>query len=290
VIDAGDVVQAPPAIRRISATPPRVRDVAHDAWARRRLAVHFGRRFNNKRYARTVIGPLWLLLRPLLMVGWQIFVFAVILPAPETPVPFVLTFLAGFAVWHLFSESCFWATRSLELNRGALRMLPAPAPLLLVGAVGPAIVDTALCVLFLVTALAAYAVVDHQLYLEVSANALLIPPALVALVLVGLGIAMLLAGPGAIARDVRFGLRFVLSAWYFFTPIVYSLEQAPSGVRTLLELNPATAPVQAIRLGLFGTGELPALAVASTSVWVVALLAVGVPTLLRADGRVRDRL
>ncbi|MGI8621972.1 MAG: ABC transporter permease [Solirubrobacteraceae bacterium] len=280
----------PEVVRRITPRPTSPGAALRDAWAGRRLVVYFGRRFNEKRYLRTFLGPLWLLLRPVLAICPQLFVFAVIVPPPAGPVPYVLVFLTGFATWNLFAESCYWATRSLELNRKLLRAVPVPPLLMLAGAVAPAVIDTLTTLTFLALAVLLYVALDGQLYLDPSLATLLIVPAVLALVLLGLGVALFLAGPATTARDVRFGLRFALSAWYFFTPIVYSLAQVPASIRSLVELNPATAPVQAIRRGLLGSGESSTLAVASTTVCVLALVVIGLVVFTRAEPRARKRL
>ena len=81
---------------------------------------YFGRRFVEKRYARTHLGWLWLILRPALVVVSRTLIFGGVLAIASGKVPYTLFFLVASAVWNLFAETTYWATRSLELNRGVL--------------------------------------------------------------------------------------------------------------------------------------------------------------------------
>jgi lipopolysaccharide transport system permease protein len=86
---------------------------------------------------------------------------------------------------------------------------------------------------------------------------------LLLLLLMGLSIALWTSPYAARARDVRFGLRYTLGIWYFLTPVIYPLGAIPSTFEVLARLNPATAPIELVKFGLFGTGKVP-----YTSLWV----------------------
>ena len=72
-------------------------------------------------------------------------------------------------------------------------------------------------------------------------------------------------------RDVRDLLANLLTLWFFATPIIYPIEQAPERVRRLLNLNPVTHLVIAYQEVLFRQGPFSQ---------VTRLLAVAVASLL----------
>jgi ABC-type polysaccharide/polyol phosphate export permease len=55
-------------------------------------------------------------------------------------------------------------------------------------------------------------------------------------------------------RDVRDLLANLLTVWFFATPIIYPLTQAPASVRPLLSLNPFTHLAVAYQEVLFRPG------------------------------------
>ncbi len=55
-----------------------------------------------------------------------------------------------------------------------------------------------------------------------------------------LGLALFVSALTVHFRDVRDLLANLMTLWFFATPIVYTLAQAPPGVRRLLNFNPFT--------------------------------------------------
>jgi lipopolysaccharide transport system permease protein len=95
---------------------------------------------------------------------------------------------------------------------------------------------------------------------------------------------------GAQARDVRFSLNYAMGFWYFFTPVLYPLSTVPSSYRTLMELNPMTAPMEMFRNGIFGTGGVPMLGLAATIVTIVVVGSLGLRFFIRSEAAALDNL
>ena len=55
-------------------------------------------------------------------------------------------------------------------------------------------------------------------------------------------------------RDIRDLLANLLTLWFFATPIIYALSQAPASVRRFLDLNPFTHLAVAYQEVLFRAG------------------------------------
>ncbi len=251
---------------------------------------YFGRRFNEKRYLRTWLGAWWLLLRPGLTIGWQMFVFILIAPVDSGTVPFAVTFLLAFATWSFFAEAAYWATRSLELNRRPLKIVAVSPVVVIVSALIPAVVDLAICAGFLFVTVAAYLVIDGSSHLVLWLDTIWILAGFALLALLALGIGLQLAVSSMRFRDIRFGLRFVLSAWYFVTPVIYPVSAVPDGARTLVELNPVTGAIEIVRHGLLGTPGPSPLALASSCVLTGLLLVLGLRRFVRCYGGGLDHL
>lgn len=263
---------------------------AREVWRARRLVLYFGKRFVEKRYARTWLGWAWIPLRPLLSVGSRILVFGAVLSVPSTGIPYPVFFLAGLAAWELFSEVSYFATRSMELNRRVLKRMFVPRLILLLAAAGPGILDALLYGLLALIAAFIYLGVDGQWFFDASASTLLVPVALAYMLLAAYGIGLWLSVFAAQARDVRFMLRYVLGFWFFLTPVIYPVTAIPESFRSLASLNPLTAPVEALKLGLFNTGTVPTTAIAISAGFIVVLLASGLWFFFRAEEAALDHL
>jgi len=88
------------------------------------------------------------------------------------------------------------------------------------------------------------------------------------------GLALLVSALTVHFRDVRDLLANLLTLWFFATPIIYPLAQAPERVRRLLNLNPFTQLAIAYQEVLFRPGpfsqvtRLFAVAVASVVIFL----------------------
>jgi lipopolysaccharide transport system permease protein len=70
-----------------------------------------------------------------------------------------------------------------------------------------------------------------------------------------LGLALLLSSLAVHFRDIRDLLANLLTLWFFATPIIYALSQAPPSVRRFLNLNPFTHLAVSYQEVLFRPGS-----------------------------------
>jgi lipopolysaccharide transport system permease protein len=78
-----------------------------------------------------------------------------------------------------------------------------------------------------------------------------------------------------------------LQAWFYLTPIVYTLKTAPENLQRLLLVNPLCGIVETFRAFALG-GPVPWLALGWSAVAGVLALAGGARVLSRARGEIAD--
>jgi lipopolysaccharide transport system permease protein len=277
-------------VRVIEPRQPGIAERMLEAWRYRALVPYFARAAVEKTYRRTWLGWLWIPLRPALSVGARVLVFGGLLGAPSLGKPYLLFFLVGISAWQLFSQSALWATRSIELARRVLRRMYVPRLTALVGSVGPAVLNFLLYGVMTAIALAYYWIADGHLYLELGPGLLLALGGLALVLLFALGIGLWTSVFGAQARDVRFGLTYVLGFWFFLTPVIYPLSTVPGGFHTAALLNPMTAPVEMVRDGILDAGEVPYTALGVTLGTIAFLWCSGLWFFLRSEEQALDSL
>lgn len=262
-----------------------------EVWRYRRLVRYFSRKYIEKRYIRTWLGWLWLPLRPILSVGSRVLLFGALLAVPSEGKPYLLFYLVGFSAWTLFAETTYWATRSIELNRSILKRMYVPRLTVLVAAPANGIVNYLLYLAITCVVVAYYAAVSGVFHLELALDSvLLVAAGLALMVLVGLCVGLFTSVWGARARDIRFSLGYVLNLWLFITPVIYPLSAVPDSLRTVVLLNPMTAPVEMVRKGLLGTGGAPTTSLAVTLGTVAVLLIAGLWFFGREEAAALDSL
>jgi lipopolysaccharide transport system permease protein len=270
--------------------PPGIASRFAEAWRYRGLIGFFGRQLVRKFYQRTFLGRIWILLRPALQVAPQILIFGGVLGVPSDGVPYAIFFMIGTAVWQPFGRLLYFGTRSVELNRQLVKRLYFPRSILPIAATYPAAVEVAVYGLMVAITFAYFAIAHHHMYLKLSPELLLVPAGLGLIWMLAVGLAYWLSVFCAQYRDVRFGVHIGLGFWYLITPVIYPLSAIPSKFRALAYINPMTAPVEMIKHGLLGVGEIPTTALFITVISVVVIGASGLWFFNRAADYSVDRL
>lgn len=255
-------------LRVLEPRQPGVRERALEAWRYRRLVSYFGRTYIEKTYKKTWLGWIWVPLRPVLNVGTRVAVFGGLLGAPSSGKPYLLFFLVGTSAWQLFSQTALWSTRSIELSRRVLKRVYVPRLTVFVAALAPSMLNFLLYLLLTIVMVVYYVAVAGVFHLELGVRTMLTLAGLVLAVGIAFSIGLWLSIFAALARDVRFGLSYVLGVWFFVTPVIYPLSAVPERFQTAASLNPLTAPIEMVRAGLLGVGEVPPVALSVTLVFI----------------------
>jgi lipopolysaccharide transport system permease protein len=257
-----------------------------DLFRYRELFGSLFRRDLRAKYKGSVLGVLWSLAHPLVLMGVYLVVFSVLLRISAADVDhYWLFLLCGLPVWVFFATSLQAASRSLLENANLIRKVRFPRQLVPLSVVATQLVSYAV-MLAIVIALS-------LVYVPAARDTVWLALPLAALV-VGLvaGLALAVASANALYRDVEHLVAALLLPWFFLTPVLYRLDEVPGVDRhpwlgSLLHWgNPLTPPIQALRDPLFfgvapGLGDVVYLAVAS-----LLALGLGAVAFTLADDRV----
>ena len=248
--------------------------------AYRFLFTQLVRRELRQKYQGSVLGILWYLVNPLVMMGAYTLMFGVIFQLQAIP-DFPLFLMVGLSVWTFFQTSLTAGADSLILQGSLLRKARFPRE-----AIPAATVTVQLVTLGAVLALVT--VVTLAVRSTASWWLLLVPVLLVALYGFVLGLALAASVLHAYFRDVLPIISAGLLPLFFLTPIYFDADTVPyvqrhHWVGTLLNwVNPVAPFIEALRAIIYG-GTSPgggrilyAVAAAATSLvlgrWLFARL------------------
>ncbi len=263
---------------------------AQEIWRYRRMFRFFGEKALRKLYQGTILGKVWIVLRPLVPLLVRVFVFGALLEVGSaTGVPYFLFLAVGTAAWDLFASCLMWATRSLQLNTGMLTRMYVPRLILPVATMAPGFANFAVYLSVIVLTLVYYRLSDGVWYVDPTWM-VVAPVAAVLIVLFALAIGLWTSVFGATARDVRFGLAFVLEFWIYVTPVVYSLQIVPGSFAWAMLLNPMAVLVIAFRGAILGGEGPPPWAWASALTIITMSLVAGLVFFNRAEAEAVDSL
>jgi lipopolysaccharide transport system permease protein len=208
----------------------------------------------------------WTVLNPLLLMATYFFVFGVVLHSrfgsDRSSTGFALYFLAGMLPWLAFSEPAGRAPHVVLEHRNFVKKLIFPLETLPVNQV----------VAGLVTEMFAAAVFLVALLVirgAVPASVLWLPILLVPQLLFTLGVCWFLSALGVFVRDLGQIMGFLLTLWFFITPICYAESQLPASALFILRKNPMYVLVRGYRAILL-EGHPPEL-LPLVKLWMLAL-------------------
>jgi lipopolysaccharide transport system permease protein len=199
------------------------------------------------RYKRSVLGFLWALLNPALLMLVLTLVFSTIM---RFPIPHYAIFLLSVLLpWTFFSQSLSYAVESIVGNGDLIKKVRVAKLVFPMAAIVSNLINFGLSLLPLALLVL---VMRHPFYW----TWLYLPVPLLALGLFTLGMTFFFAAANVFYRDVSHILQVVLSAWFYVTPIIYSLDFLPQRYRWIFKLNPLIYVINGFRLSVY-YGLLP---------------------------------
>jgi lipopolysaccharide transport system permease protein len=223
-------------------------------WRNRSLIRVMVRRDILGRYRGSFGGSLWTVISPLLLMLTYLFVFGVVLhsrfPGDPGRSGFALYFLAGMLPWLAFSDAVGRAPSVMWEHRNFVKKLVFAVETLPVNLVAAAVVSEFFGVL-LYCAFLLFA--RHGIPVSV----LWLPVLLIAQLLLTVGLSWFLAALGVFVRDLGHIMGFLLTIWFFITPICYPEDSLPAAAAPLLSKNPLYVLVRGYR-AIFLENQPPA--------------------------------
>jgi lipopolysaccharide transport system permease protein len=270
-LTAGPPLTAQDAVVTVRDHRAGVRDLLRATWEARALVPLVGSRVLIKGYAGTKLGRAWLVLRPGVTVLSMTLLFGAVLNAPSNGVPYPMFLLTGLLAWLTFDRFVFWAVRSFDVYGRLIRNFAFPLLLVPTASGFAASVEFTIFVSFILIATGVFWIIDGVIYLQFGPELLLAPAGVLLCVCVAWSIGLWLAPLNARWRDVRILTRYVLMLWMYVTPVLYPISALPGWLDFLAVLNPVTAPVELVKEGLIGAGDLHTGALAVTLVTIVVV-------------------
>ncbi|MDO4803703.1 MAG: ABC transporter permease [Lachnospiraceae bacterium] len=243
-----------------------------EVWQYRGLIWLFTKRSFVVAYTQTILGPLWLVIAPLLTSVVHVVLFGNIAKLGTDGVPQLLFYLTGNALWGYFSACVTKCSATFTGNAGLFGKVYFPRLVVpLSDVLGNAL---RFCIQMLpALALLVYYRIHGMLRPRFSAI-WIVPALLVLLGLMGMGLGIIISSLTTKYRDLSVLVGFGMSLWMYATPVVYPLSTLSGAIRELVLLNPVTQPMELFRWALLGVGSVsPSRLV--YSLWVTVVLVFG---------------
>jgi len=271
-------VAAPPLIE-VKKKPSRLAEL----WSFRQLVFLLVARELKVRYKRSVLGVLWTMLNPLLLMVVYAVVFTTIMPAALPN--FAIFLLAGLLPWIYFSTALLQGLMSVLVNQELVRKVRVPQAVFAISVVRSNLVNLGISLVPLFVMMLAI----RQRF---TAALLFLPVGIAVLSLFTAGATLLLASATVFFRDVRHLTEVLLQVLLYLSPILYDVAQLGSRdswwfrlFRLELRLNPMSYLLPLFRDPVY-YGRIPSLSSLGIACGcAVAMLLLGYGVFVRLEPR-----
>jgi ABC-type polysaccharide/polyol phosphate export permease len=200
------------------------------------------------RYRRSVLGFLWTLLNPLLMMTVLTLVFSTVMRFNVRDY-WVLLFSA-LLPWLFFSQSVGNSLMSIVGKGALLKKVYIPKALIPLSTVIAGLINLLLSFVPLLVLMVA-------LGRDLHAAMWFLPVSIVLLSLFAAGVALLFSCLNVFFRDFTHMTEVLLSAWFYMSPVIYTVEMVPAEYRAAFSWNPLLYLFDLFRAPIY-EGTLPA--------------------------------
>ncbi len=229
-----------------------------ELWKYKDLIFLFVKRNFTTRYKQTILGPIWFFVQPLITTLLNTFVFGSLAGlGGGLGVPSFLFFMAGNLAWTFFAGSVSIGQGALAGNAGLFSKVYFPRLVSPIASLITQFIDfllkIALYVVFIL-----YFVIFEGANIVPTWELALIPIVLIQMALLGVGVGFIFSSLTVKYRDLTIIITFIMQAWMYITPVVYSradiLSTFGENWLTIFMINPVTPMVEMFRYATLGAG------------------------------------
>jgi len=259
-------------------------------WRYRRILWFLSAQAVKGTYQGMTLGPLWLLVRPVLPILINTMVFGGLLGVASDGVPYFLFFCAGHSCWYVFERSLLMTTRSLDRNRGIIKKVYFPRVIAPVSSVAIALTFFAAFIGMLLLGSLYYLWKDGVWYLRFGPELLIAPLCTMLSLVLAIGVGLVTSIWQLRIKEMRYTIRYFAHFWSYATPVIWSLSQLPPQHRWLVYANPMAPIVATYKWALFGTGDFELLPLVSACGSIFLVLLAGLWYFSWAEGAAIDKM
>ena len=224
-----------------------------EIWQYRDLILLFVKRDLTTSYKQTILGPLWILINPLLSTTVFTVIFGIIAGIPTDGTPQFLFYMSGNILWGFFSSCLNRGSGTFLGNVRLFGKVYFPRLVMPISGIIYNLVNFFLQTSVFVILVIVYAVIGanvHPNWLIVLTPLLVLQTAML-----GTGMGLIISSITTKYRDLNVLAGFGVSLLMYITPVVYPISQVPVNFRWLMLLNPVAPIVETYRCAFLGRGS-----------------------------------
>ncbi len=211
-------------------------------------------------YRQTILGPMWIVIQPLLTTLIFTVVFGNIAGLPTDGMPKFLFYMAGNILWHYFASCLTTTSNTFVQNRNLFGKVYFPRLCMPISTVCSQLINFFVQFAMFLGFVAYYSLQPGTAVQPNWQLILLTPLLLIQLGLLGLGFGVMVSALTTRYRDLAMLVSFGVQLWMYFSPVTYSTSMIADKFPQLLDiymLNPITSIINLFRSAYLGAELYP---------------------------------
>ena len=255
--------------------------IREEMWKFKGILFNFAITDLKIRYKNSILGVLWSLIEPLLMLGVLFFVFSTMFKFEIENFPIYL--LIGIICYNFFKNSTVFALNSLTNRSTLMTQIYFPRSI-------PGLSSGFTAAIMLILELVVLGIFMVVLQFTPPITILILPLILALQFVLVLGMALPLSVLNVKFKDTEFIWMVVVHAGFFLTPIFYQFDMLPDYVQSVLQFSPVVQVVtmahHVVLYGILPSVNSVLYAVGSTS----AIMIIGYLIFRRYQSRIVEEI
>ncbi len=217
------------------------------------LIILFFKRNYTTRYKQTILGPMWLIINPLVTVILYSFVFGKLAGLSSEGIPAFVFYLCSNALWTFFSTSLTQTANTFTANAAIMGKVYFPRLVMPISSVLTGMLDFLIQIGMLIVVMIGYTISGVRF--ELGLNMLAIPFLILQTGILGLGCGIIIASLTTKYRDLVILVGFGVQLWMYASPVVYTSSLIPDNLKNIYMLNPMAPIIECWRNATIGSGD-----------------------------------
>ena len=246
-----------------------------EIWQYRDLLKIYIRRNIITQYKQTILGPLWIIIPPVLTTLVFTVIFGNIANISTDGLPKPLFYMAGIITWNYFSTALTSTSNSLAGNAGIFGKVYFPRIMIPLATIISSLLRYFIQ-LILFIGFMGYFLINNPKSIEIQFQLLwLLPVFIIIMGLQGLGFGLLFSALTAKYRDIRFLIGFGVRLLMYASPVIFPLSMVPEKYKWIILANPMSAVIESFRYIFLGVGQISSNAILYSISFTGTLLVLG---------------
>ncbi len=268
---------------RVQASRGWGRLALHEIWEYRELLWFLTTRDIKARYRQMALGPLWILINPLVNMIIFSVIFGGLARLPSEGIPYPIFTYTALLPWEYFSTAAGDSVSSLVTRMSVISKVYFPRMVVPISSVISGLVDLAVSFVVLLGMMLFYGYIPTW-------KVLTLPLFILLAMMTALGVGLWGATVAVRFRDLRHAITYGIRVWMYATPVAYSASLIPENWLWLYKLNPLYWVIEGFRWALLGSGQAPEPLMLIPIGMVIALLISGAFIFKRTERTIVDLL